>query len=209
MTIKNKKQSIEYCTLHYLNQWLLHDRIYCKVLENGSTSEKLAIVKKAAAFYGVARNLRRKFDVELGLERYMPVIDILDTVRKIDFQPDPVKQILKLESDLSNTYGGRSVLSCTTKLLWFVIKEPVLIYDSQVRQALGSKQGNLPEYYRKWGAEYENHENEIRNTCSKLPDHYLYAVNQEIATKTYISQISSEGWFRKRVFDIFLWWEGR
>ena len=88
------------------------------------------------------------------------------------------------------------------------IKQPILIYDSQARIALGTKNGDLDAYYAKWRKEFESNKEEIVDVCSKLPDMNKYAINQEIGTKEVIKNISNELWFHERVFDIFLWSKG-
>jgi len=43
-------QTFEYCSLHYLNQWLTYDRGYCQALYNGNKEEKLSALKSAGWF---------------------------------------------------------------------------------------------------------------------------------------------------------------
>jgi len=201
-------QTFEYCSLHYLNQWLAYDRNYCQTLSTGDERGKLSVLKSAGSFYGVARNLPSEFDVKKGFKRYQPVLEILDGVSKEQFKDEPVKTILKIEREISEKYGNRSVLSLTTKFLWLKIKQPVLIYDSQARVAVGSKNGDLVGYYKKWYEGFEIHKKQIVEACSKLPELNLYAVDQEIGTKEYINEVSSKLWFQERVFDIYLWGKG-
>ena len=202
-------QTFEYCSLYYLNQWLSHDREYCQVLANGNEEEKLSILKSAGSFYRVARNLSREFDEKKGLVRCKPVLEILDTVNKEQFEDNAVKKIQKVKNKISGRYGDRSVLSLTTKFLWLKIKQPVLIYDSQVRSSLGLKNEDLSEYYYNWKKEFKNYKGKIASVCSKLPDLYLYTIDQEVGTKEYIGEVSSKEWFHDRVFDIYLWNKGK
>ena len=101
--------TFEYCSLHYLNQWLTHDKDYCKALSTGSNEEKLSALKKAGGFYKIARNLPTEYDVKKSIPRYQPVLDILDAVDKTQFQSDLIKKILEIESEISKNYGGRNV----------------------------------------------------------------------------------------------------
>jgi len=201
-------KTFEYCSLHYLNQWLTYDMGYCQALANGNKSEKLTALKNAGGFYRVARNLPSEYDEKKGLARYEPVLDIIDPLKPIQFENNPVEEILEIEKSISEKYGNRSVLSLTTKFLWIKIKQPILIYDSQARIAVGTENGVLDAYYEKWREEFKANQREIVEVCSKLPDMNKYTVNQEIGTKEYIREISNETWFHERVFDIYLWNKG-
>ncbi|WP_138519126.1 hypothetical protein [Limnobacter alexandrii] len=208
--IKNMSiQTFDYCSLYYLNQWLTYDRGYCQALSKGNEEKKLSALKSAGGFYRVARNLPSEFDEKKGLKRYQPVLEILDGVSKEHFRDDQVKKILEIEREISGKYGNRSVLSLTTKFLWLKIKQPVLIYDSQARIAVGSENGDLAGYYKKWNESFEIHKEQIQKSCSKLPELNLYAVDQEVGTKEYIKEVSSKSWFQERVFDIYLWSKGK
>ena len=124
-------RTFEYCSLHYLNQWLTYDMWYCQVLSKDNKKNKLTALKNAGSFYRVARNLPSEFDAKKGMARYEPVLDILDKIDRNQFQDDPVNEILNVEKEISKQYGNRSVLSLTTKFLWLKVKQPILIYDSQ------------------------------------------------------------------------------
>ncbi len=197
--------SFEYCSLYYLNQWLTNDKEYCEVLSSNDQNKKLAILKKAAAFYRVARNIPTEYDLKKGLPRYKPVLDILDTVNKNDFDHNAINKILEIERKISNEYGNTGVLSLTTKFLWLKVKKPVIIYDSQAKQALNITNTKLHDYYLKWNKSFESHKKEIERVCSNLPELHLYTVDQHIGTKEYIQTIVSKRWFHERVFDIYLW----
>jgi hypothetical protein len=218
-------QTFEYCSLYYLNQWLAYDLGYCEALSSGTKEEKLSTLKSAGGFYSVARNLPREYDEKEG--RYQPVLTILDSVSKELF-PDnteskekftqTVSKILGIEQKISKKYGDRKVLSLTTKFLWLKIQEPIIIYDSQAANAVGSKAVGskavgskkvvLADYYEKWTDGFEKHKKQIEKACSQLPKLYLYAVGHERGTKEYIKEVSSKPWFHKRVFDIYLWDKG-
>ncbi|MFT6207079.1 MAG: hypothetical protein ACJA0T_000983 [Colwellia sp.] len=200
--------TFEYCSLHYLNQWLTYDRNYCLALAGTNREAKLSALKSAGGFYRVARNVPTAFDVGIGMKRFQPVLEILDNLSIDQFEKDPVKKILDIESQISSKYGNRGVLSLTTKFLWLKLKSPILIYDAQARIAVNSTDGDLAGYYKNWAAEFENHEVEIQSVCSKLSNLNLYVTDQSIATKEYVNKISSNKWFHERVFDIYLWSKG-
>ena len=200
-------KTFEYCSLFYLNQWLEYDMGFCDALAKGTRSKKLDTLRKAGNFYRVARNLPSKY--EGGLKRYELVLDIIDFLNPADFKKDPIEKIHKVKDEISSKYGERGVLSLTTKFLWIKLKEPILIYDSQARIALGIKSEDLGSYYKKWRKEFEANKTAIVAACSQLPDMYKYAANQEIGTREYIGEIASTTWFYERVFDAYLWHKGK
>lgn len=60
-------KTFEYCSLHYLNQWLTYDMSYCQILTIGNKSENLTALKNAGVFYRIARNLPSEYDERKGL----------------------------------------------------------------------------------------------------------------------------------------------
>lgn len=204
-------QTFEYCSLQYLNQWLTYDSKFCDALSGSKREDKLAALKKAGGFYRVARNLPREFDDENEIPRYSPILDIIDNVNPNDFQENTVAKILEIEKQISEKYGNKKVLSLTTKFLWLKLQSPIIIYDSQARIALGTKDGDLTAYYEQWRNDFQQNETQIKQACEKLSNFYLYtySADQEVATEKNIQAISSKQWFHERVFDIFLWNKGK
>src|SRR6266446_7840395 len=93
------------------------------------------------------------------------------------------------------------------KFLWIKIKQPILIFDSQARNALGIRNNNgLEDFYVKRRAGFEDNKTAILNACLKLPDMNKYALQQ--MTKASIREISNQPWFHERVFDTYLWHKG-
>ncbi|MER2528770.1 MAG: hypothetical protein ABTR07_12645, partial [Candidatus Competibacter denitrificans] len=162
--------SFEYCSLHYLNQWLSYDMGYCQALTNGNKEEKLIALKKAGGFYRISRNLPSEYDEKKGLARYEIVLDIIDKLESAHFEKNPVKEILAAEEKISERYGNRKTLSLTTKFLWIKVKQPILIYDSQARIALGVRDRDLEAYYDQWSKSFRKDQAKITEVCSKLPD---------------------------------------
>lgn len=199
-------QTFEYCSLQYLNQWLTYDSKFCDALSGSKREDKLAALKNAGNFYRVARNLPRKFDDKT---RYSPILDIIDKVYPNDFQENTVAKILEIANKISEKYGDKQVLSLTTKFLWLKLQSPIIIYDSQARIALDTKDGGLDTYYKQWRNDFQQNETQIKQACEKLSDLHLYTADQKVATKQYIKDISSKQWFHERVFDIYLWNKGK
>lgn len=193
--------SLEFCSLSYLNQWFIYDKNYCWAFEQGTRGQQLEQLKKAGTFYGVARNVPLKY--ESGLKRFEPILDILKTV-SLDGK-SPVSFVTEVASLISNRYGGRSVLSLTTKFLWLKLKSPILIYDSQARKALGVTDGDYSLYFTRWLEEFEKHRPQIESISARLPQLHKYVADQENGTPEYISTICNKRWFHERIFDHYLW----
>ena len=203
--MKERKITFEYCALQYLNIYFDNDRECHEALLNGNTNDKLKALKKAGNFYSVARNLPRKYDIDEGKKRYEPVLEVLDSIKKEQIG-EPVDFVEKIQDKISDKYGGRGVLSLTTKFLWLKIKQPsILIYDSQVRKVLDTENGDYGDYYNRWKGRYKEHEDDIRKACLKLNKQYLYLKNQYNGLQEEIEEISSKPWFHERVFDTYLW----
>lgn len=203
------KYSLEYCSLHYLDMWLKHDRHYHESINNGTRQEKLAAIKKATTYYKVARNLPKKYDEDMDYERFEPIIKILDKVITSDFTNNTERSIIRVQDKISKAYGDRSVLSITTKLLWLKIRNPIIVYDSQARTALNTPDGDLLLFYKAWRAKYNMHSKAIATVCAKLSNVAEYSYDQTIATPSYVKDISAQPWFQERVFDMYLWHEGQ
>jgi hypothetical protein len=202
--------TFEFCSFQYLKLWENHDRNCHKILtDNNSTeNDKLSALKKAGTFYRVARNLPTKYDHP---RRYGPVLDILEEITKENFKEHPnntVNTILDIEKNISQKYGDRGVLSLTTKFLWLKVKQPVIIYDSRARIALGTQNGDLGAFYNKWYEEFKKVKSKIERACQNLENLHLYLPNQRENLKEEIKKISNESWFHERVFDTYLWNKG-
>jgi hypothetical protein len=202
------KHSWEYLSLHYLDMWLKHDRRYHESMNNGTHEEKLVVIKEAATYYKVARNLPKEFDEDIGYARHEPILKILDKARTTDFSGDAINSIANVQNKISRAYGGRNVLSVTTKLLWLKIRDPIIIYDSQARKALNTGENDLTGFYQAWRAKYCECREAIATVCAKLNRVAKYSCDQTIATPKYVQDISAQPWFQERVFDVYLWHEG-
>jgi hypothetical protein len=196
----------KFCALHYLNQWLAHDRIYCAGLSEKDEATKLKALNKAAAFYRVSRNLPDRYDSKKGLPRFKPVLDVLDTLAPAKFEGDALlPAILRVRDQISAQYGKRGVLSLTTKFLWLKVRWPIIIYDSKARSAVGAKTDDLADYYARWRRRFNEHAKDIELACESLQSVVEYSVNPDLATPRYVEELSGHQWFRERVFDMYLW----
>jgi uncharacterized protein with von Willebrand factor type A (vWA) domain len=202
------QHTMEYHSLHYLNNWLKHDKKYHEGLQSKSSDARLQAIKAALTYYKIARNLPKAFDQKIKIQRYEPVLNILDGINAISFQNSPIQAIKKLEQKISDAYNGRNVLSLTTKLAWLKMPEQIIIYDSQARKALATKNGDLTSFYEAWQKEYQLCRRDIKSACDKLDKVAQYSWDIEVATPKYIKQIAKTQWFQRRVFDSYLWHKG-
>lgn len=136
-------RTFEYCSLQYLNMWLQYEMGFCNDLAEGDRKKKLEALSKAAAYFRVARTLHDD-DRNVGTERYERVLDI---ILAEDTMKDGEDLVQRIESVGRKISDNRSLLSLTTKFLWLRFKRPVLIFDSQARIALGTKEKDLETFY--------------------------------------------------------------
>ncbi|MDA7910042.1 hypothetical protein N9B44_00065 [bacterium] len=198
-------RSLEHCSLHYLNQWIRHDSQCCQAFKFGTTTEKLSALSHAVSFYGISRNLPLRSDTNKGLPRFKPLLNALEQVKPQDFKSNPVAGIRKFESAIQKHYGSASKASLATKVLWLRLKRPIIIYDAQVRIAIGTRPGDLDSFYARWRESFETKNAEISQVCERLEKMGDYSVDHKLATPKYIRKVASTKWFRERVFDIYLW----
>ncbi|MGB7849154.1 MAG: hypothetical protein WBL63_26310 [Candidatus Acidiferrum sp.] len=200
------KNEFKYYALHYLNLWVAQDKPCCEALDGSDDSKKLAALADAAVFYRIARNLPTRHDEGKGLQRYGPVLKIIDTLNPADFGGENLlPPIKKVRDEISHQYGGDDILSLTTKFLWLKMKSPIIIYDRLARVALDVAPRKIEEYYGQWREKFNGFDQQIREACVSLRDVHEYVENPEIATPQYIATTAAQQWFRERVFDVYLW----
>lgn len=200
-----RASSLEYAALNFLNFWLIADRRLYIAVNDGSRAEKLAAIGEAAARFGIARNFRSAYDVDIGLARFVPVLDLLEGQRSEDFTDSLTESVLAVRNQLSALYGGTNLLSATTKFLWLKLQTPIVIYDRQAREALGTRNGDLPAYYDAWFDRYAGLREEIETASLSLVEMGKYTCDPSLATPEFLSSLVREEWFLQRVFDIHLW----
>jgi hypothetical protein len=92
--------------------------------------------------YRIARNFPIEHDGAGA--RFEKILQIINLLNASDFEGDDVAgQIKRTERRIAEQNDGRNCLSATTKFLWLKLRSPIIIYDSQARLALGTKDGDL------------------------------------------------------------------
>ncbi|MGF1831490.1 hypothetical protein L4D04_20410 [Photobacterium angustum] len=205
--------TFDYFALKYLNQWLEHDSIYSEQLKSESWDERLEGFSSACSFYGIARNLHKKFDLDKGLRRYEPALKLLDDFDVRGLEQSSFKAVidaqLSFEKELSGIYGGNRLVSLVTKILWLRYQWSAVIYDSRAKNTLSFHGDDLTRYTIRWHEHYALFADQITESCNNLQDMISYSVDPNQATKEYVNNISNEDWFQERVFDMYLWHHGR
>ncbi|WP_323843820.1 hypothetical protein [Microbulbifer magnicolonia] len=200
------KQTFDYCALQFLNQWLGKEAVYCKLLASSELENQRKALVKAGGHFRVARNLPKKFETAGNLYRYQPVLDMLNDI--CDVSSSNVTDVVdQARNRISDQYGGRSVLSLTTKFLWLKIKSPVRIYDKQARIALKTADGDFVAFNDAFSDRYAKCEKQITEACSNLENVLSYSVQSDMK-KSEVKNLVTEQWFKERVLDVYLWNQG-
>jgi hypothetical protein len=182
----------------YSGYWFKAERHLFEGLASGDQRRRLEAIQKGAGYFRIARNFRKKFDIDRGLARLAPVLGILEQFRSSELTTDTLcETIALLRAQLGAGYGGGDRLSAATKLLWLLRRDPVVIYDSQARSALCGRAGDYAEYVERWRSGYAEHKNAIGEACA--------ALSRPDSNTTTSSRETAQEWFRQRVYDIYLW----
>ena len=136
-------RSFPFCAKQYARSWSRGERPLFEGLAGADRCGRLEAVQRGAGYFKIARNFRTAFDVDQGLERFAPVLALLEPLRTSALTADTLcATIDKLRIELAADYGGGDRLSAATKLLWLLRRDPVIIYDSRARSALGAPDGD-------------------------------------------------------------------
>src|SRR5688500_3905487 len=152
-----------------------------------------AAVSRIAGKYRIAFSFARRFDVEVGLARFAPVVNALQSYLP-DGSADPVQAVLNLTSDLQRAYR-KEVLSAASKFLWFLWGRDILTYDTR---ALATLQRRFPALPPK----------DYLGYCNAWVTHFAEC-EEQIAHECALQGASSERSFHERVFDWHLWRSGK
>jgi hypothetical protein len=197
----------EYCSLYYLQQWLSGERRLHDALSGTDERSIREGLSDAVKSFRVARNLPRKYDADRGLKRYEPLLEVFLQLQKQEISESNFINVFdNFQSEISKKYGGKKLISLSSKLLWLRYRDPFIIYDSRARTSLEVTPGDYSEYVAEWLKSFQPHQERIAAICSELSSVYRY-VEFEYNESNFaeIKNVSNEEWFHKRVFDIYLW----
>ncbi len=106
---------------------------------------------------------------------------------------------------IASRYGGQNYLSAASKLLWLRFLHPFIIYDSVVRESLGTPRGDYPAYVAAWERRYLTNEDAIASACTRLSRASLTFKLPTGLSETSVKRPLRETWFRRRVLDLVIW----
>jgi len=201
----------KFAALGYLNNWFQYDKRFVEGLRSGDISVKLKSLRGAANAYHVTRNFKTCAD-EDDKNRLQHALAALEEVGGSSVTEEDVDaKVCKLASEIERLYGKHTV-SAASKFLWFRYRSPVVMYDSQARgylQGLCKKDCSTYQSYRAtWRERYAAEEDSVRDACAELVHVKSFSLAREVDDEALQSLVREE-WFQERVFDWFLWGNGR
>ena len=181
---------------YFKQLWCKGDFYHCKIFTDfpsGWSEKRADKLKRAMGNTDVGYRIIRCFEhkYESGERQFEPIFCIMDGIAKIG--SDPVATVEECAIKFKGKYN-KYLLSAASKLLWFKFKSPIIIYDENVRKCLGTPQNFYRAYCEKWREEYDKRKAAIDSACKHLAENN--SGNNDIICKS---------WFKKRVFDYYLW----
>jgi hypothetical protein len=186
-----------HCASQYAKYWSDGELLAYEGLRQPGRAERLRALQGAAGYFKVARNFHLTFDVRQGLERLAPVLAILEEYRAPRLTLARLAStVAVLRTRLGAAYGGGDRLSASTKFLWLLHREPVVIFDSRARRALRAPAGDYSAYLELWHSGYSENREAIAAACGAL---------SKQSSAAALDGAQDREWFRQRVYDIHLW----
>jgi hypothetical protein len=199
--------------LMYLNDWYEKDRGFINELSSITKEVRLRNLHDAAQYYGVKRNFGGV--KEKGLDAAFTLLE--NAAQAVTRQHQSVVAVVaQLAKDFEKEYpkqNGKEKVSAASKFLWLRYKSPVVIRDTNAFAGLRAAScGRLPEsdyaaYCREWRRQFSKRKARIRAACAELVRVKEFSHAKDMSDEELKSVVGSR-WFRERVFDKFLWWNG-
>jgi hypothetical protein len=191
--------------LYYAEVWTHKVRGFVDGLASTDPLRRLKAVCDAGGYFRISRSLKKAYDVDIGLPRLEPVLDALDRVLPESVTDATLHSVIgELRREIGRAYGGRDLLSAATKFLWLRHRDIAVIYDSQARLALGAPSGDYGDYLERWRSNYSRVKPRVVDACERL----LRARQPEDLVNAEVDAHGASEWFRRRVFDVYLWEKG-
>lgn len=207
--LKRQVENLKFAALGYLNNWYWQDKYLVAGLSaDKSADERRHCLQKIAGYYRIARSFKKLPDEE----RLDLALQLLDKV------PNPINDVESAVCNLAEQFKehyGKLAVSAASKFLWFRCHQsdsPVVMYDSQAREYLqdlcGKNCRNYKEYLAAWHEQYSRRKDYIGQACDELIHVKGFSLACDVADEE-LAFLASESWFPMRVFDWFLWGNGR
>ena len=196
--------NVHYFSLLYLNDWVYWDERFIERLCNQDKSIRIEGLHDAAKYYKVTRNF--KYIDECT--RFESALDEVEKILKPNSEIEAIDAVNQLAKSLMAIYG-KNAISAASKFLWLKYKSPIIIYDSRAYNWLKSKNyriviGDYSSYYAAWLNAFSLAEPDIKEALLDLYKVKKYSQAAEYDDLAII-KLTSNRWFRERVFDKFLW----
>ena len=192
--------------IEYAQNWFRAERRFVDGLASSDRRLRLDALQAASAYFIISRNFPKRFDVERGIARLLPVLTLLDRVGDRAVGPADVSTSVRaLAHRLGAAYGGKYLLSAASKFLWHLHRDVVVIYDSRDRTALRTRFGDYDEYLEVWLEAYGRRKEAIQAACAALSAGALTLAPSDRPSPGDLRTLASQEWFRRRVHDIYLW----
>ena len=213
---KSVRTKVDYrpYAMRYLSMWLDTERACCEAVQRPDLmdeSTRIKHVRRAAAYFVVARNLPGAAACKSAADHYRPLLAVVDQFEWPQHPLGYVEAVNQFQSLVQATYGIRHrVRSLATKFLWLKFQERVVILDSQARIALGLREDvDLQEYEKAWRRRYRDARSAISEACDDLGTVLRFASNPHQVPMDELERTIQACWFRERVFDVALWFRPR
>jgi len=204
----NRYTPFEFASLRFAEFWFCDERRCHVGLWSNDSEEILKALRRAVAYFRVARNLPKSQDEGRDMRRFEPLVPLIEHARTLNpADADIVDVVTSTMIKINEIYGFKA-LSLASKLLWLLHKDPFIVYDNQARITLGTVEGDYASFIRNWQREFELHRHEIQAVSSKLANLRLYLRCGTGLSNSDLKDVVEQEWFWKRVFDIWLWAEG-
>jgi hypothetical protein len=183
----------------YVERRLRKEQHLLAEFASADRARRLAGLKEASGYFRISRSFALRFDLERGLDRLAPVLEVLDRIDQKSVNDNTLTEVVRSSRhEIGLSYGRTNLLSAATKFLWLGHPDVVIIHDSQVRAALGAESGDYDAYVELWRAEYARRRADVDAACNALADQ-PGQIGEEVRS------IARDEWFRRRVMDLVLW----
>ena len=198
--------NFKFFALAYLNDWWQYDRSFVVGLSPSlSRDVRARRLMEAATYYNVIRRFPKG---SMG-----QVLDLLDATFGLvgPSKPHNVDLAVTALAEVFNQTFHRGIeISAASKFLWIRQQSPVVIFDSRAETCLVRLGATLDDKYgtyrTEWLKQFDEREEVIRLACAELIRVRTFSPDDE--TDENFASVTNSRWFRERVFDKFLWWNG-
>lgn len=118
-----------------------------------------------------------------------------------------IQKVSKLAVEFKHDEKKR--FSAASKLLWFLSKWPIKIYDSRAvagLKALGYKHGNrnYEDFCKAWSLAFNDHRQDLADAIVRVGENLEFALVPTVEHGKYAEQAADPA-FVERSFDQYLW----